>query len=178
MSLILSSSHILFVWLKILSWWNQTKCYPCHSTANITQEVTKMKQIFEKVFKEEGRRREEENEILKPDFQGSKNQFSAPSYNSFTKALMVLSSRCTPAPEGLWGWPWLPWGGHSRVCRWPISSLKLPIPPQEQELRFLVNQLDKPGRTAEHSLGAESPWFKMADFTACNPPCHETLHKR
>lgn len=60
-----------------------------------------MKQMFEKVFKEEGRRREKENEILKPDFQGSKSQFSAPSYNSFTKTLMVLSSRCTPAPEGL-----------------------------------------------------------------------------
>jgi len=60
-----------------------------------------MKQIFEKVLKEEGRRREEENEILKPDFQGSKSQFSAPSYNSFTRALMVLSSSCTPAPEGL-----------------------------------------------------------------------------
>lgn len=58
-----------------------------------------MKQMFEKVLKEEARR-EKENEILKPDFQGSKSRFSAPSYNSFTKILVVPSSGSTPAPEG------------------------------------------------------------------------------
>lgn len=47
-----------------------------------------MKQMFEKILKEEARRGEKENEILKPDFQGSKGRFSAPSYNSFTEILM------------------------------------------------------------------------------------------
>ena len=59
-----------------------------------------MKQMFEKILKEEARRGEKENEILKPDFQGSKGRFSAPSYNSFTEILMGPPSRCTPAPEG------------------------------------------------------------------------------
>lgn len=125
------------------------KCYPCHST-NITQEILKMKQMFEKVFKEEGKKTREENEILKPDFPGKKPVLCSiiqQLYQNLDGSLLQVYT-CPRGTVRVVGSP----GRRSSVCRWPMASLKFPSSSLTVTNRNRSSDSGKPARqTSEYS---------------------------